>query len=411
MYFANNNVSLQKFIPFMQVFLRYIYTILLSLLCFDGVRADNLRVSLLTCSPGTDAYAHFGHTAIRITNMDTMEDVVYNYGCFDYNSNMFVYKFIKGETDYILGAEPAKLFFYRYRVYGIEVMEQVLNLSQNDAENIHELLEENLKPENMEYRYNYLYDNCTTWARDAIERAITDDIIYKKNPIKLTARQELHESLQNAPWLRFGIDLVLGEKLDDKNFDKRQQMFIPAHYANELDSAYIVLEDGTEAPLVSYKQIILDANPEMAEKAPFITPTLLFSLLFIGIFVVSIFDFTKKKVTYGFDIAISLFQGLAGIIVSFLYFFSEHPTVDSNWFVIILNPLYLLYAIYLTYCMRKNKENRFAAVNMAVCGIFFMLIFVIKQDIQAEAIIMASTLLLRAISVHIIEYRNNRKKN
>ena len=53
----------------------------------------------------------------------------------------------------------------------------------------------------------------------------------------------------------------------------------------------------------------------------------------------------------------------------------------------------------------------FAAVNMAVCGIFFMLIFVIKQDIQAEAIIMASTLLLRAISVHIIEYRNNRKKN
>jgi hypothetical protein len=138
---------------------------------------------------------------------------------------------------------------------------------------------------------------------------------------------------------------------------------------------------------------------------------LLFSLLFIGIFVVSIFDFTKKQVTYGFDIAISLFQGLAGIIVSFLYFFSEHPTVDSNWFVIILNPLYLLYAIYLTYCMRQKKRNRLAAVNMAVCGIFFMLIFVIKQDIQAEAIIMASTLLLRAISVHIIEYRNNRKKN
>lgn len=411
MYFANNNVSLQKFIPFMQVFLRYIYTILLSLLCFDGARADNLRVSLLTCSPGTDAYAHFGHTAIRITNMNTLQDTVYNYGCFDYSSNMFVYKFIKGETDYILGAEPAKFFFYRYKVYGIEVTEQVLNLSPNDAENIHALLEENLKPENMEYRYNYLYDNCTTRARDAIESAITYDIIYKKNPVKLTARQELHESLGSAPWLRFGIDLVLGEKLDDKNFDKRHQMFIPSHYAAELDSAYIVLEDGTEAPLVSYKQIILDANPAMQEQAPFITPMKVFVLLFIFVFVVSIFDFTKKKATYGYDIALSLLQGLAGIIVSFLFFYSEHPTVDSNWFVIILNPLYLLYAIYLAYCMRKDKPNKLAAVNMSVLGIFFLLIFVIKQDIQTDAIVMASTLLLRAISVHIIEYRNNRKKN
>ena len=394
----------------MQVFLRYIYTILLSLLCFGGARADSLRVSLLTCSPGNDAYAHFGHTAIRITDMTTMEDIVYNYGCFDYNSNMFIYKFIKGETDYILGAEPAKYFFYRYKVYGMEVMEQVLNLSPNDAENIHALLEENLKPENMEYRYNYLYDNCTTRARDAIESAITDDIIYKKNPVKLTARQELHESLENAPWLRFGIDLVLGEKLDDKNFDKRHQMFIPAHYANELDSAYIVLEDGSEMPLVAYKQIILDANPAMQEQAPFITPMLVFTLLFIFISVISIFDFTKKKVTYEFDIALSLFQGLAGIIVSFLYFFSEHPTVDSNWFIIILNPLYLLYAIYLTYCIRKKKANKLAAVNMAVLGLFFMLIFVIRQAIQTEAIIMAGTLLIRAISVHIIEYRNKRKK-
>lgn len=392
----------------MQLILRYIYTILLSLLCLCGARANSLRVSVLTCSTGTDAYAHFGHTAIRVTDMTTMEDIVYNYGCFDYSSNMFVYKFIKGETDYILGAETARFFFYRYQTMGLEVMEQVLNFSQNDAENLQKLLNENLKPENIEYRYNYLYDNCTTRARDMIERAIVDDIVYKKVPIKLTARQELHENLKNAPWLRFGIDLVLGQKLDDKNFDKRHQMFIPAHYAAELDSAYIVMEDGTETSLISHKQILLEANPHMKEEAPFITPLNLFLLLGFAVIIVCILDIMMKKVSYWLDIAINSIEGLAGIIVAFLFFFSEHPTVDSNWMVIIFNPLYLAYACYIAYCAIKKKTNKLASVNMAVMGVFFVILFVVKQVFPIETYILALILLTRSIAVYIAELRKNR---
>jgi len=394
--------------PFMQVFLRYTYTILLSLLCLCGARANSLRVSLLTCAPGTDAYAHFGHTAIRITNMNTMEDIVYNYGCFDYTSNMFVYKFIKGETDYILGAEPAQYFFYRYKVMGLEVTEQLLNLSQSEAENIHKLLEINLEPENVEYRYNYLYDNCTTRARDMIERAITNDIVYKKTPISLTARQELHENLQKAPWLRFGIDLVLGQKLDDKNFDKRHQMFIPAHYEAELDSAFIIMDDGTEMPLVSYKQVILNANPAMQEKASSITPMIAFILLGFLVFFVSIQDVMKKRVSYWLDVTLNSVEGIAGIIVAFLFFFSEHPTVDSNWMVIIFNPLYLIYAGYLVYCAIKKKVNVVAPVNMSVMSVFFVILFVVKQVFPAETYLLAFILLIRSIAVYTAELRKNK---
>lgn len=395
----------------MQVFLRYIYTIILSFLCFSGVWADNLRISLLTCSPGNDAYAHFGHTAIRVLNYDTYQDEVYNYGCFDYNESMFVYKFIKGETDYILGVEPAKFFFYRYQMMGLQVDEQVLNFSGDEARNIVELLEENLLPENVEYRYNYLYDNCTTRARNIIESTLTDDIVYKKAPKKLTARKELHEFLKKAPWLRFGIDLVLGQKLDSKDFDKRNQMFIPSHYEAELDSAYIVLEDGTEKPLVSDKHTILVANPEMQEQAPMITPMMVIILMGLVIIFFCIQDIMKKQVSYWIDITLGMIQGLAGIIVAFLFFFSEHPTVDSNWLVIILNPLYIIYAAYIGYCIWKNKANKVAPVNMAVTCTFFVIMTFVKQVFSAETYIMAFLLLIRAITAYTAEKRKRKHIN
>ncbi len=401
----------RNFVPIMQVFLRYIYTIILSFLCISGVRADNLRISLLTCSPGNDAYAHFGHTAIRVVDYDTYQDEVYNYGCFDYNESMFIYKFIKGETDYVLGVEPAKYFFYRYQTMGLQVEEQVLNFSNEEAINIVRLLEENLLPENVEYRYNYLYDNCTTRARNVIESALTDDIVYKKAPIKLTAREELHKFMQKAPWLRFGIDLVLGEKLDDKDFDQRHQMFIPSHYEAELDSAFILLEDGTEKPLVGDKHTILVANPEMQEQAPFITPMMVLILLGLVIIYFCIQDIMRKHVSYWIDITLSSIQGLAGIIVAFLFFCSEHPTVDSNWLVIILNPLYLLYAAYLGYCAWKKKANMIVSVNMAVLGVFFVMMMFVKQAFSTEIYLMAFLLLLRAITAYTVEKRKRKHIN
>lgn len=394
----------------MQTITKYIYTIiLLSLLCICGARADSLRVSVLTCAPGPDAYAHFGHTALRITNFDTQKDIVFNYGCFDYTGSMFVYKFIKGETDYLLGAERLDFFLWRYQMMGIQVDEQVLNISQQEAANLARLLSINLLPENVEYRYNYLYDNCTTRARDMIETAITEEIVYQKEPIALTAREELHESLGKADWLRFGIDLVLGQKLDDKDFDKRHQMFIPSHYEAELDSAFKVSEDGKRESLISEKYVILEANPNAVEQPTSITPMMLFCILFLIAGYFSIRNWANRKQTFIIDIILSGLQGVAGIIVSFLFFFSEHPTVDSNWLVIIFNPLYLAYAAYLTYCMQKKKQNILASAIMAVYVVFFVIMIVVRQSFDTETYILAFTLLLRAISVYMTEERIKRK--
>ena len=39
----------------------------------------------------------------------------------------------------------------------------------------------NCRPENREYRYNFLYNNCTTMVRDVIERCVRGRVIYPAN--------------------------------------------------------------------------------------------------------------------------------------------------------------------------------------------------------------------------------------
>lgn len=69
--------------------LMFIYV--LSFICVWGrdVPEDSLEVSLMTCSPGQEVYALYGHTAIRVNNYATGEDWVFNYGMFSFNRPEF----------------------------------------------------------------------------------------------------------------------------------------------------------------------------------------------------------------------------------------------------------------------------------------------------------------------------------
>lgn len=309
---------------------------------------DSLCVSLLTCSPGTEVYTHFGHTAIRTINYTKGFDIVFNYGCFDYRSDNFVMKFILGKTDYMIEAEPADYFFFRYDRMGTAVTEQILNLSSDEKNKLLNLLLENARPENQTYRYNWLYDNCTTRARDMIERAANSKITYNRKTHAVTPRRLLHRCLSNSCWTSFGIDMLLGTEIDHMA-DRRVLTFIPAEYMAELEMATA----GNGQKLVSKTQQVLAAKAEITNiRDTRITPALVFGLLLLLLFTMLALDIltvTREKVRAWQFIPqfISLLvigsQGVAGLIVSFLYFFSEHPAVDSNWLVIVFNPLPLLY--------------------------------------------------------------------
>ena len=51
------------------------------------------EISILTCSPGTELYSLFGHTAIRVYDSSNHTDLVFNYGTFDFSTPHFYLKY------------------------------------------------------------------------------------------------------------------------------------------------------------------------------------------------------------------------------------------------------------------------------------------------------------------------------
>ena len=102
----------------------------------DG--GGDLIVSLVTCAPGPDVYELCGHTAVRIRN--ERMDSVWNYGIFDFDSPNFIYRFCKGETDYMVCGYQFERFMPAYVMRGSRVTEQVLNLTQDEASRLMDIL-------------------------------------------------------------------------------------------------------------------------------------------------------------------------------------------------------------------------------------------------------------------------------
>ena len=157
------------------------------------LRAEGPRFSLLTCSPGDEAYSLFGHTALRYCDEANKIDEVYNYGYFSFDSPNFVWRFILGQTDYLVASVPYRIFIIEYAERGSSVVEQVLNLNPQQVERLHALLEENCHPLNRVYRYNYFYNNCTTKARDKFIEAIGEGsaLVYENETEGLPVGQRI----------------------------------------------------------------------------------------------------------------------------------------------------------------------------------------------------------------------------
>ena len=96
--------------------------------------SDSAEVTLITCTPGTELYSIFGHSAIRIKDPVYLLDRVYNFGTFDFNTPNFYVKFVKGRLDYMLSTSKYKYFEYSYKVENRGVVEQKLNINQNPTE-------------------------------------------------------------------------------------------------------------------------------------------------------------------------------------------------------------------------------------------------------------------------------------
>lgn len=361
---------------------------------------DSIRFSLLTCAPGTEIYSLFGHTAIRYENYTRRIDVAFNYGMFSFNTPNFIFRFVAGETDYQLGITPYSYFEAEYAMRGSSVYQQVLNLTQSEKERLLTILENNYLPENRIYRYNYFYDNCTTRARDKIEECIEGKVVYPDSLSGKSYRSIVHEFTAGSPWDEFGIDLCLGAEAD-KEINKRQQMFSPFYMKYYASNAYIVDAGGTRRPLILDETKIVDVEPEEVQPG-FILSPLMCGSLFLALCVVMAWGQWKtQRIWWGWDIVLYGLRGLAGCIIAFLFFFSVHPTVGSNWLLILFNPIPLLYLPFMVYKAVKRKKDYYHVGNMVYLTLFITILPFCGQEFNLTVLPLALGLLVTSAS-HVL---------
>ena len=348
---------------------------------------DSIQISLLTCSPGKEVWAQYGHTAIRYYDKESGEDLAINYGIFSLDQTYFIPRFVLGMTDYRMGVQPMDKFLAQYSYEGRGVVEQVLNLSAEDKEVIYKALQENMKPENVVYRYNYFFDNCTTRARDMLVNHLHGKVVYPPAEEDATFRSMIHKWNNKYEWSQFGEDLLLGVNADRKT-TKSEQQFLPENLRNDFDKATY-----KGKPLVKETNVLLDAETEVAEPSFPLSP-LSIALIFAAIsLVMMLFSYRRQQVYWAWDLALMLTSGLMGIIF-FVMIFSQHPCVSLNFILLFFNPLPLFF-LYST--IKKKMVIWWKTWGvLIILGLFGSLF----QEIPLPILIVASFLLLHCI-VHL----------
>lgn len=348
---------------------------------------DRIQISLLTCSPGKEVWAQYGHTAIRYYDKESGEDLAINYGIFSLDQTYFIPRFVLGMTDYRMGVQPMDMFLAQYSYEGRGVVEQVLNLSAEDKEVIYKALQENMKPENVVYRYNYFFDNCTTRARDMLVNHLHGKVVYPPAEEDATFRSMIHKWNNKYEWSQFGEDLLLGVNADRKT-TKSEQQFLPENLRSDFDKAKY-----NGKPLVKETNVLLDAETEVVEPVFPLSPLSVALIFAVISLVMMLFSYRRQQVYWAWDLALMLTSGLMGIIF-FIMIFSQHPCVSLNFILLFFNPLPLFF-LYSTIKKKKVIWWKIWGV-LIILGLFGSLF----QEIPLPILIVASFLLLHCI-VHL----------
>ena len=313
---------------------------------------ESTEISVLTCDPGNEIYSLFGHSALRIKNPINGQDLVVNWGLFEFSESQFQfgYDFAKGRLKYYMGIQLMSNFITEYRRSKRGIREQVLNLSNQEKYQIIQLLEENYKPENRKYKYEFFYDNCSSRLRDVIKKVFGENINFYQSPKsnKFTFRETIHLYLESFPWLKLGIDLVLGKKID-KLVSNENLMFLPLNVEEIFDKS-LVENNGSIKNLVKSKNTLIESFENKNK------------LNNIGFYSWILLAITLSLIVFKLDKALRVWSslnlfiiGLLGIVLVFMWIGTDHNATKMNFNLLWASPFHFI----LIFCLIKKSWNNF----------------------------------------------------
>ncbi|PWA09993.1 lipoprotein N-acyltransferase Lnb domain-containing protein [Flavobacterium laiguense] len=319
----------------------------------DVALSKNAHISILTCGTGNESYSLFGHTAIRVSDIDNNLDVVYNYGAFDFDTPNFVMQFVKGDLNYFIVNNRYADFINQYTYEKRDVYEQELNIPLALKQELFNNLAQSMLSDERLYNYKFIDNNCTSKVVDVINKTLQAKIITKKADTDLTYRTILYPYFDNHFYEKLGTSILFGRKVDQMG----TKIFLPFELLKSLK-----LIQYQNHPLCGETKAILVFEKEI--------PTSWWNnyysyLLLLG-FVILI---NKKAIDFIYLSTITLF----GLLFVFLGFYSSHHELGYNYNTLLFNPTLLI----LFYFWRTKNTKwiyKLAGFNILMMVLYFFLI-------------------------------------
>lgn len=285
--------------------------------------SEKAQVSIFTCDRGAELYSTFGHTALRIQDPANALDVVYNYGYFDFSTENFYFKFVKGDLQYFVKVTSYDDFLLDYQAERRQVIEQTLNLPLAKKQELFEALNRSLQSDQRYYTYKFIDRNCTTMVVDKINALYGKKEIQKVDDKTISYRKLLYPYFDNYFWYKLGINIVFGAKTDHD----AERLFLPVEFMHSLDRAKI---DGK--PLVINTQTIVQGETIQPEFSFFNSIYIIWAVLLLMLIL-------NKKFLF---LSYLFISGILGLLLCLIGLYSEHHELLWNYNALLFNPLFLL---------------------------------------------------------------------
>jgi len=353
---------------------------------------DDLAIYALTFGPGDHPFFKFGHNAILVRDRAAGSDRVYNFGTFKFDSPWLIPEFLRGRLTYWLSVSSLETALAVYQRENRSILAQELALPVEAKRLLKARLEENARPENRAYRYDYFLDNCSTRVRDALDRVTEGRVrAASRGPGRLTLREQALRMTADYLPLYVALDLVLAG-VTDQPIDRWAEMFIPEEMARGLRAVSMPSPDG-DRPLVAGEQVLFEARRAPPLEYP---PARLVSFLLCGLALGLLFT-ALGWATPGRPFMRRLFGGLialwglvAGFVGAFLVFVwvgTDHVVAHRNENILQCAPWALALVVFgLSVASGSHSATRKAltvavsAMMLAIVGLLFKVLPVFHQS-------------------------------
>jgi hypothetical protein len=195
----------------------------------------DLQFELYTFGVGASLEEWWGHIGLRVADLKLKRDTMYNWGMFAFDENL-IKNFIRGKLRFWVEAQPVRPTERLYVHLKRDIRVMTLDLTVAERTRLMQLIAENMRPENVEYDYEYFRNNCSTRIRDLLDETLNGSLgkAMRATPGRMTLRDHVHRTTAKNFLMDLFLSFLLGRGLDAP-VTQWEEAFLP----DELETALL----------------------------------------------------------------------------------------------------------------------------------------------------------------------------